>query len=80
MALLTDDDITPETARWVLHYFGAGGCPSGTFTEFLMRALGAADVDNFAKLESVFPELTYAFRLGQYSSDGIPRLMIIADR
>jgi len=71
--------ITPETARHVLHTFGAaGGWRPGTFTTRLLDLLAYADDDNAARLATAFPAEAAAVHLAKYEESGIAQLQRIA--
>lgn len=48
-------DVTPTAASQVLHHFGYGGYPAGSFFRALLEAWDKADMINSAKLAQVFP-------------------------
>ncbi|MFE4867652.1 hypothetical protein [Streptomyces sp. NPDC056682] len=72
--------IPPETARHVLwHYGHDGGWQPGSFTQRLMAAFDAADIDNAGILATAYPELGAAMLAAKYDEDGIDRLKKIAN-
>jgi uncharacterized protein (DUF2236 family) len=79
---MSTEDITipPETARHVLwHYGRAGAIQPGSFTQRLMEAFDAADIDNAGILADAYPELGAAMLAAKLDEDGIDRLKRIAE-
>jgi hypothetical protein len=71
--------IPAETARHVLWHFGAdGGWQPGSFTQRLLDAFAAADMENTAKLAGAYPDYAAAFMAAQLDPDGIANLQRIA--
>lgn len=78
---MSTDNITipPETARHVLwHYGHPGGWQPGSFTQRLMAAFDAADIDNAGILAGAYPEMGAAMIAAKHDPDGIDRLQAIA--
>lgn len=78
---MSTDSITipPETARHVLwHYGAAGGYQPGSFTQRLMEAIDAADMDNVEILRTAYPVLVTAMDMAGNDLDGLSRLLVIA--
>ena len=74
-------DITPTIAAHVLAYFGApGGHKAGGFFSDLIALLCHADVENRAKLFTVYPGYTGAVLLAQLAPDGLKQLRFIAEQ
>ncbi len=71
--------IPAETANHVLFHFGRGGYQAGSFTEYLIHALCAADMVNKAKLAEVYPDYAAAVIAMEYDPDGVANLQRIAD-
>lgn len=74
----TAPTIPAETANHVLWHFGHGGYQPGTFTEKLLAALCAADMDNKAKLADAYPDYAAAVIAIEYDPDGVTNLQRIA--
>ncbi|MFE7566897.1 hypothetical protein ACFU76_08015 [Streptomyces sp. NPDC057539] len=74
----TTPTISPETANHVLYHFGRGGYQSGTFTQYLIYALTAADMTNKAKLGLAYPDYAAAVIAMEYDPDGAAHLQRIA--
>ncbi|MGY4902522.1 hypothetical protein [Streptomyces sp. 900116325] len=71
--------ISPICARNVLWHYGAdGGCQPGQFTQRLMAAMDAADIDNFHTLASAYPALGAAAAAAKQDPNGIAHLQRIA--
>ncbi|WP_406325235.1 hypothetical protein [Streptomyces niveus] len=71
--------IDPETARHALWHYGAnGGYQPGSFTQRLMEAMDAADIDNFHILAGVYPALGAAVAAAKHDPNGIAELQRIA--
>jgi hypothetical protein len=66
----TTPTIPAETANHVLFHFGRGGYEAGNFTQLLIAAICAADLDNKAKLAHVYPDYAHAVLAMQYDPDG----------
>lgn len=64
--IVKGDDKTPQitdsVARHVLYHFGDHvGQDGGHFATYLLMTLSHADHANLAKLQSVYPDYTFAF-------------------
>lgn len=71
--------ITPRIARNVLAHFGdRAGHRAGGFITALIALIARADVQNRARLYSVYPEYTAAVLLAQLREDGMAQLRTIA--
>ncbi|MFP3986943.1 hypothetical protein U9R90_05450 [Streptomyces sp. E11-3] len=71
--------IPRETARHVLWRYGhKGGAHPGSFTQHLMAAIEAADLQNRAILRDTYPALSAALHLARYDETGIAQLQRIA--
>ncbi|MFE2497152.1 hypothetical protein [Streptomyces scopuliridis] len=75
---MTTPTIPAETANHVLAHFGRGGYQAGTFTQHLIAALCAADMDNKAKLATAYPDYAAAVIAMEYDPDGAAHLQRIA--
>lgn len=70
--------ITPKMAAHVLHHFGSGGIPAGSFTTGLIALIARADPQNQAKLGLGFPGYVHAVYIAQNRETGITELRAIA--
>lgn len=71
--------IDPDTARHALWHYGAtGGYQPGSFTQRLMEAMDAADIDNFHILATAYPVLGAAVAAAKNDPNGITELQRIA--
>ncbi|MFE2164824.1 hypothetical protein ACFXB3_07090 [Streptomyces sp. NPDC059447] len=71
--------ISPTTAQHVLHHFGrSGGREPGTFTAHLIAAIASADINNFARLAGLYPEVATAVEVAKHDKDGITKLQMLS--
>lgn len=66
------------TCSSVLYFFREEGWQSGNFTTNLIRAIAAADSNNFQKMLRAFPNYASAVWLAQNDEDGIDFLRSFA--
>lgn len=70
--------VTSQVAAEILWTFDQGGIQPGAFNAALYTAIAKADPDNRAKLASVFPVQTAAYKIAHDHPDGIDILRVIA--
>lgn len=56
-----------KAVQHVLAHFNEGGHTPGSFTTSLLDAFGHADVSNFYRLETAFPEEGLAMRVAEHT-------------
>lgn len=56
-----------KAVQHVLAHFNEGGHTPGSFTTSLLEAFGHADVSNFYRLETAFPEEGLAMRVAEHT-------------
>lgn len=72
--------LSDEVVAHVLWHFGERwyGREPGSFTKHLLRAFGASDRENRAKLTEAFPEYGTAFELAALQTWGMGYLLCLA--